>query len=90
MAHRGGKKTTGISRNTNPKYLGIKLFAGQKTKPGSILVRQRGSKILPGKNVLKGKDDTLYTVKEGSVAFRTKKCLGFDGQKKIKKIIDVI
>jgi large subunit ribosomal protein L27 len=90
MAHRGGKKTTGISRDANPKYLGIKLFAGQKAKAGSIIIRQRGSTVLPGRNVGQGRDYTLCALKEGIVKFRTKIKLGFDGHKKEKKAIDIV
>ncbi len=89
MAHRGGKKTAGISRDALPKSLGVKLFAGQKAKVGSILVRQRGTKFLPGKNVAKGKDDTLFALKEGIVEFKTKKILSFSGNRKKKKIVSV-
>jgi len=89
MAHRGGKKTTGISRDTRPKRLGIKLFSGQKTKTGSVLIRQRGSKFLPGKNVGIGKDDTLFALKEGIVTFQKKTLIGFDGRKKQKNIVNI-
>ena len=89
MAHRGGKKTTGISRDTRPKRLGIKLFSGQKTKTGSVLIRQRGSKFLPGKNVGIGKDDTLFALKEGIVTFQKKILIGFDGRKKQKNIVNI-
>jgi len=89
MAHRGGKKTTGISRDAQPKYLGVKLFSGQKTKVGSVLVRQRGSRFLPGKNVKKGKDSTLYALKEGIVHFNPKTLVGFDGRKKKKNFVSV-
>ena len=58
-----------LGRDSRPKYLGVKLFGGQKAKPGSIIIRQRGSKFLAGKNVRKGADDTLYSLKEGLVEF---------------------
>ena len=87
MAHRSGKKTAGISRKSNPKRLGVKLFSGQKAKTGFILVRQRGTKFLPGRNVARAHDDSLYALKEGVVTFQTKTVIGFDGRKKKKKII---
>ena len=90
MAHRGGKKTAGISRDTRPKRLGVKLFSGQKTKVGSVLIRQRGTKFLPGKNVKQGKDNTLYALKEGTVFFQKKTVIGFDGRKKPKKVVNII
>lgn len=65
-------------RDSAPKYLGVKLFAGQKAKPGQILVRQRGTHFLPGKNVGMGKDHTLFAVKEGVVQFLAKRKIGFD------------
>lgn len=89
MAHRGGKKTTGISRDAQPKKLGVKLFAGEKSKKGSVIVRQRGTSFYPGKNVRKGKDHTLYAAQEGIVRYRTKKIIGFDGRKKVKRIVEI-
>ena len=59
--------TTKLGRDSISKRLGIKLYSGQTAKAGTIIVRQRGTKYLPGKNVRKGKDDTLYAVKEGKV-----------------------
>lgn len=77
-------------RDSNPKYLGTKLYAGQKAKTGSIIVRQRGSKILPGKNVLMGKDHTLFSNTEGTVEFTTKRKKGFNGKTMVKKVANVI
>jgi len=90
MAHRGGKKTTGISRDARPKYLGVKLYAGQEAKAGSIIVRQRGSEILPGKNVGEGKDYTLFALKAGQVSFRAKNKVNFDGKRNRRKYVDII
>jgi len=90
MAHRGGKKTTGISRNTQPKYLGVKLFAGQKAKAGSVIIRQRGTKFHPGKNVKRGKDNTLFALKNGKVVFQKKGFVSFTGKKKKKNVVSVV
>jgi len=90
MAHRGGKKSTGHSRDAQAKKLGVKLYAGQEAKIGSIIIRQRGTKFLPGINVKRGQDDTLYAVQAGKVIFRTRKVLGFDNIKKNKKIVEVV
>jgi len=90
MAHRGGKKTTGISRDARPKYLGVKLYAGQIAKAGSIIVRQRGSNILSGKNVGMGKDYTLFALQDGQVSYRDKNKISFDGKQKRRKYVDVI
>jgi large subunit ribosomal protein L27 len=90
MAHR---KAAGTARNlndSNPKYLGTKLYAGQKAKPGSIIVRQRGSKILAGKNTGTGKDYTLFALKEGVVSFRDVRKVHFNGKTGRKKVVDVL
>ena len=81
--------TTSLGRDSQPKYLGIKLSGGQKAKAGSIIVRQRGTRFLPGKNVRRGKDDTLYAIKEGVVKFVTKKIKKFDGNRRIAKTVSV-
>lgn len=89
MAHR---KAAGTARNlndSNPKYLGTKLYAGQKAKPGSVIIRQRGSKILAGKNIGTGKDYTLFALKEGKVSFREVRKTHFDGTIVRKKVVDV-
>ena len=82
--------TTKLGRDSAPKYLGIKLFEGQKVRPGMIIVRQRGSKFLPGKNVEKGRDDTLYALKEGKISFSTKRKKQFDNSRKVAKVVNVI
>lgn len=81
---------TKLGRDSRPKYLGVKLYSGQKAKAGMIIVRQRGSKFIAGKNVKKGADDTLYALKEGVVKFSTKQKKSFNGSQKIVKIVDVI
>jgi len=81
--------STSLGRDSQPKYLGIKLSGGQEAKPGSIILRQRGSKFIPGNNVRKGKDDTLFAVAKGIVTFATKKIKKFDGNKKIIKVVSV-
>ena len=75
--------------DSNPKYLGTKLYAGEKAKAGSILVRQRGTKILPGTNVSMGKDHTLFALTEGIVSFGSKRKTHFDGKTMIKKVVHV-
>ncbi len=90
MAHRAGKASTKLGRDSQPQYLGIKLFDGQKVKPGNIIVRQRGSRYLPGTNVRQGSDNTLYAVAEGSIKFRTIAKMCFDGTRRIAKIVNVI
>ena len=66
----GGAKN---GRDSNPKYLGVKVFGGEVVPAGSILVRQRGTKIHPGQNVQKGKDDTLFATATGTVVYHERK-----------------
>ena len=89
MAKTKATGTTKLGRDSQPKYLGVKLFEGQKVRPGMIIIRQRGTKFLPGKNVRRGKDDTLYAVKEGKVKFATKKKRNFDNSQRILKVVNV-
>jgi large subunit ribosomal protein L27 len=81
--------STSLGRDSRPKYLGVKLFGGQKAQPGSIIIRQRGSKFLAGKNVRQGKDNTLYAAVKGVVKFATKRIRKFDGSRKIAKVVNV-
>jgi large subunit ribosomal protein L27 len=90
MAHRKAGGSAKNLRDSNPKYLGTKLYAGQKAAPGAIIIRQRGSKILAGKNVGTGKDYTLFALKEGIVSFRDIRKTRFDGKVRRKKVVDVI
>jgi len=90
MAHTKAAGSTRLGRDSQPKYLGIKLFAGQIAQPGSILVRQRGTKFTPGKNVRRGSDDTLYSIAKGIVQFATRKMQKFDGNKRLTKVVNVV
>ncbi len=69
MAHKQGVGSTKNGRDSNPKYLGVKLYGGQKAIAGNIIVRQRGSKFRPGLNVGCGRDYTLYALADGIVKF---------------------
>jgi len=82
--------STKLGRDSNPKYLGVKVQQGQKTKPGTIIIRQRGTKFIPGKNVRRGRDDTLYAIKEGFVEFKTIHKKKFDGNSRKAKMINII
>ncbi len=73
MAHKKGQGSSRNGRDSNPQYLGVKRFGGQKVTAGSILVRQRGTKFHPGANVGKGGDDTLFAKIDGFVKFETKR-----------------
>ena len=72
MAHKKGMGSTRNGRDSNPKRLGVKEYAGETVTAGSILVRQRGTPIRPGTNVGRGKDDTLFSLIDGIVKFETK------------------
>jgi large subunit ribosomal protein L27 len=71
MAHKKGLGSSKNGRDSKPKYLGVKLFSGQDAKPGMIIVRQRGTRFRPGPGTQIGRDDTIFAVREGTVAFRT-------------------
>ena len=76
MAHKKGTGSTRNGRDSNSKRLGVKAYGGEKVSAGSIIIRQRGTSFLPGINVGKGKDDTLFALKEGTVSFDSiKSCL---------------
>lgn len=70
MAHTKAQGAVKGNRDSRPKYLGIKLYEGQKAIPGNILVRQRGTKFHAGEGVSMGTDHTLYAIQEGKVQFR--------------------
>ena len=80
MAHKKGGGSSRNGRDSNAKRLGVKAFGGQKVTAGSIIVRQRGTRIHPGDGVGKGGDDTLFSLIDGSVKF---------GQRKGRKVVDV-
>ena len=69
MAHKKGQGACRNGRDSNPQYLGVKCYGGEVVPGGSIIVRQRGTKFLPGFNVGRGKDDTLYAKTTGTVRF---------------------
>lgn len=90
MAKTKAAGATKLGRDSQPKYLGIKISEGQKAGIGQVLVRQRGTKFFPGENVKRGGDDTLYALKDGIVHFVTKRKRNFDGSQRIIKIVNVI
>jgi large subunit ribosomal protein L27 len=90
MAH---KKAGGSAKNltdSNAKYLGVKLYAGEIAKVGDIIVRQRGTRYLAGKHVGVGKDHTLFALKPGVVAYRSARKTSFAGKTTVKPVVDVI
>ncbi len=73
MAHKKGVGSSDNGRDSKSKRLGVKLFGGQTAIAGNIIIRQRGTKFHPGRNVGMGKDFTLYALTDGTVTFQTKK-----------------
>jgi len=73
MAHKKAGGSTKNGRDSNPQYLGVKLFGGEAAKPGAIIIRQRGTKFQPGFNVRRGSDDTLFAVENGKIVFQGRK-----------------
>ena len=69
MAHKTGQGSTRNNRDSNPKYLGVKRYAGQVVRAGNIIVRQRGTKFHPGRQVGMGRDHTLFALVDGVVEF---------------------
>jgi large subunit ribosomal protein L27 len=90
MSHKKAGGSTRLGRDSRPQYLGAKVGDGEYVKPGMVLVRQRGTRINPGKNVKKGKDDTLFSTATGVVKFTQKKKMHFDGRLLPAKFINVI
>jgi len=81
MASKKGASSSRNGRDSNPQYLGVKRYSGQVVTAGSILVRQRGTKIHPGDNVGKGRDDTLFAKVDGEVRYR---------ERRNRRLVDVL
>ena len=90
MAHRKAGGTAKNLRDSNAKYLGIKLSDGQYAKSGNIIVRQRGTVIMAGTNVGAGKDHTLFALKDGTVKFGSRRKTSFNGTTAVKKVVNII
>ena len=90
MAHKKAAGSTSLGRESESKRLGVKLSDGERAKIGAIIIRQRGTKYHAGLNVKKGKDDTLFAIKSGFVAFSTKKMRKFDNSLKDCTIVSVL
>jgi large subunit ribosomal protein L27 len=71
MAHKKGMGSSRNGRDSNPKFLGVKIFDGQTVKAGMIIVRQRGTRFRPGTGAGIGRDDTIFATRDGTVVFRT-------------------
>ena len=82
MAHKKGLGSSKNGRDSNPKYLGVKMFDGQSVAPGNIIVRQRGTKFRPGPGTGIGRDDTIFATRPGTVTFRQ------SGERRFVDVVD--
>ncbi len=82
MAHKKGLGSSRNGRDSNPKMLGVKIFAGQEIKAGQIIVRQRGSKFRSGPGTGIGRDDTIFATQDGTVEFRA------SGERRFVSVVD--
>lgn len=90
MAHKKAGGSSRLGRDSAGRRLGVKVNQGQAAKAGQIIIRQRGTKYHPGKNVKKGKDDTLYAAVAGIVEFSNKKLMKFNNKLKAAKIVNIV
>ena len=90
MAHTKSGGSTKLGRDSAGKRLGVKINDNQPVKTGEIIIRQRGSHYIPGRNVKQGADDTIYAMKTGTVKFSDSKKTRFDGTKRYIKIVEVV
>ncbi len=90
MAHKKAGGSTALGRDSQSQRLGVKLQDGEYAKAGSIIIRQRGTKYRPGKNVKIGKDDTLFSLIAGLVKFTTKKIRKYDNRLVSVKTVNVV
>ena len=82
MAHKKGLGSSKNGRDSNPKYLGVKMFSGQTVEPGNIIVRQRGTKFRPGPGTQIGRDDTIFAIRAGKAEFRR------SGERRFISVVD--
>ncbi len=90
MAHKKAGGSTALGRDSHGQRLGIKITNGDVAKPGAIIVRQRGSHIRPGAGVMKGNDDSIFSVVSGIVHFYSKKRTDFTGKRTMNKFVEVV
>ena len=90
MAHTKAGGTAKNLTDSNAQYLGIKLYDGEKAKPGAIIVRQRGTHIMAGKNVGVAKDHTLFALTTGFVEYSRRRKYGFNDKTLVKKVVNVV
>ncbi len=89
MAHTKAGGSTKNLRESRSKRLGVKRHDGQLVRAGEIIIRQRGTKFIPGSNVKRGADDTLYAVLPGVVKFLARRKTRFDGNHRLVKVVEI-
>lgn len=90
MAHKKAGGSTALGRDSHGQRLGVKLYGGQRSPAGAVLVRQRGARFRAGKNVRAGKDDTLYAAVSGVVRFAKKRVTLFTGKRTVRNVVSVV
>lgn len=90
MAHKKAGGSTRLGRDSNPQYLGVKVYGGERIGAGNVIVRQRGTRFHAGAHVARGKDDTLFALKSGVVEFKTKKARNFTGNLVKRTFVSVV
>lgn len=89
MAHTKAGGSTKLGRDSQSKRLGVKLFGGQEITNGAIIVRQRGTKMVPGEGVAVGRDHTIFATRAGKVEFRSVRQTKFTGTKSRHTVVEV-
>lgn len=89
MAHKKAGGSTALGRDSHGQRLGVKLYAGEFAPAGAVIVRQRGARFRPGKNVLRGGEDTLYAAVAGRVRFQKRPVTRFTGARVVRTIVSV-
>jgi large subunit ribosomal protein L27 len=89
MAHKKAGGSTALGRDSHGQRLGVKIYGGQKTHAGAVIIRQRGARFRAGNNVKRGSDDTLYAVVPGVVRFQKKQVRLFNGKSVIRNVVHV-
>lgn len=90
MAHKKAGGTTALGRDSISKRLGVKIYGGQAVETSNVIIRQRGTKFHPGRNVKRGEDDTLFALINGIVEFQAKKMKDFTGKLVSRTFVNVI
>ena len=90
MAHKKAGGTSALGRDSISKRLGVKMYGGQAVATSNIIIRQRGTKFHPGKNVKQGEDDTLFSLINGIVEFQSKKVKDFTGKLVSRTFVNVL